>query len=588
MALGSFVEGLQGGLQVGQGVRRHRQRERADEYILEQAGRENAAARANAGDVSQEERDYYGANVTNPFLPEVGRDPVMYRFMDWFSKKKGGRRSSALPGAPKPQMPMPAQPTGDYAAAAPAAPGVPNDAGTTSYGYDEPEFADGGDVTEEDKIRERAARNRARAPGRVENATETVEGRDETKPKTRAPKPQTALPEPKAPRKPMGAIKGTGMAILGAAAGSGAVAGLNTPTEEYYRRQGLDPAEEGLSVWRDVGVRAKGVMGDVINSLPFMGGDAEANTPAPAAPARAPAPQATALPSGPVERAPAPAAVRPAAPQDGDAIDLSNIDVDASELPAMNTDDWKMYRAQMLRTARLQGLPQAQAREQADQMVTNMQMRGFSQYAAQTKALLEAGNLQGASRALRMAYQYFPDGKDTKIGIQNGNLVAVALDEKTGKPREGSKIITPEFLAGAIQNFADPKNYLAWTKDWRDYEQGQREYDEIKKPQAQAAIDFYGDRGTALKARAGLQGVGAVGGVGGLKPSDMRGSEKVFRDRNELASLQNPAEADMLAGVMSQIKMREPNLPDNVIVQRIMAAHADGTLMDKLAQLGVQ
>ncbi len=46
--------------------------------------------------------------------------------------------------------------------------------------------------------------------------------------------------------------------------------------------------------------------------------------------------------------------------------------------------------------------------------------------------------------------------------------------------------------------------------------------------------------------------------------------------------LRDEAQADYLASIMSQVKVANPNVPDNTIVQVIMTAARDGTLEQRM------
>lgn len=564
--LGSLASGFQQGVGFAEDVQLSRRRKKALDYTLNQMGREDAAAQANSEDVSDEERAFYGDDTSGAFMPEFGTDPFLYRMMDLMARRRGKKRQAqqALP-----QQPMPEE----------------------GYG-----FRDGGSVEPKEKILERAKQNRARSPASVESTTQSVKG--------------AGAAESTAARSgALNAVKSTasrlGSAVRGAAGAgaafagiAGALRGFNTPTEDYAVRMGIDPSQVGMSFWKDLGIRTPGVLSDVGAAAgDLVGVDLRSNfadeqmrrqkaeAAAQPAAAAAPAPRQQALATEPVIQAAAqarqPAAGRPAAPaapakpQLGDALDMSNVDIDASEIPDIKTDDWKRYRAQALRTARLRGLPQAQALEEADRMVTTMQVRGFSNYASQAQALLQAGNTKGALRSLRAAYQYFPDGNDVKLGVHNGKIVAVGVDEATGEPFEGgTRVITPEFLAGAIQNFQNPQNFLAWTKDWRDEAAKRQKYEEVEKPLAQAqgqALRTNAEANVARSEAAALRAQLTSRG-GGLKPADMARSEAVYRERLGLLGVTDEAQADQLAAVMSKIKQANPQVPDNMVVDFVMKA----------------
>jgi hypothetical protein len=578
--LGSLAAGFQQGVGFVQDVQHGRQRKKALDYTLNQMGREDTAAQANSEDITDEERGFYGDDTTEAFMPEVGTDPFLYRMMDMMTKRRGKKkRKGALAGAPGETGMSEAAPIEPVAADAETMPYADPNEGVG--------LRDGGSV---DDAVERAKQNRARTSARGESTTRAA--MNDT---TAATKTKALDVAQKAPGRVGGVLRGAAAGGAALAGIAGAVRGYNTPTEDYAERMGLDPASAGLSFWKDVGIRSAGVMSDVGAAAGDMVGldlrsrfaDVQRQQAGaqPQAAAGA-APRTQALPAGNVtaqaavaqggHASPSPArTAAPAQPQPGDALDMSNLDIDASELPDIKMSDWKRYRAQALRSARLKGLPQAQALEEADRMVTTMQIRGFSNYAAQSQALLQAGNVKGAMRSLRAAYQYFPDGNDVKIGVHKGKLVAVGVDEGTGEPFEGgTRVITPEFLAGAIQNFQNPQNFLAWTQDWRNEAFKEKQYNEVTKPLAEAqgqALRTNSEANVARSEAAQMRATMSQRG-GGLRPSDMRGSEAVYRERLSLLGVTDEAQADQFAAVMSQIKQANPQVPDNMIVDFVMKA----------------
>jgi hypothetical protein len=619
---------LAGGFQQGVGfvqdLQDARQRNKMRKYALSQAGRDEAAAQANSTDVSDEERGFYGDQTAEAFMPEFGQDPWLFRMMDKMKSRKG-KRKTALPSTEAaPAAPVEAAPAdldGGTSVAAPAfMPGDDPDL------YSGGGYADGGrvDFDSPEEIRKRAAQNRANNSERGGSTTRAAEGADKTAKASRgAARGAGGAGEGAAAAEGAAAGAAAKKGLLrralgsklagGAAAGAGiagAIRAGGTGSEDYYTRFGMDPSEAGLSFWKDLGTRAMGTLTDVGDAagqmvgldprsrfadeigkggieltddtkqrVAALGGAAGARR---ALAARDGAPGAEQLPDMTVRAgasggggARPQAAPQPSSPELGDAIDLADVDIDETELPDLKVDDWKRYRAQALRTARLKGLPQAEALDSADKLVTGMQIRGFSNYAGQASALMQAGNLKGATRALRAAYQYFPDGNDVKFGVHNGHIVAVGVDEKTGEQfKGGTHVITPEYLAGAIQNFQNPQNFLAWTKDWRGEQFEHQKYNEVTKPLAEAQGQALRTNAEANVARSEAAQMRAQmsGGMGGMKPADMRGSEQVYRQRLELMGITDEAQADQLASVMSQIKQANPKVPDNMIVDFVMKA----------------
>ncbi len=610
--LGSLAGGFQQGVGFVQDLQDARQRNKMRKYALNQMGRDDAAAQANSTDISAEEQAYYGDQTAGAFLPEVGEDPWLFRMLDRAHKRRGKKKQAMPTGGPAVSQSVAAPEAGAIAPTGAVASMPESDEETLYSGY-----ADGGSVDDPEEVKKRAARNRAQTSARGESTTTSARGADRTAPRKQAMKTSAggaAAAEGQAAKKGL-LRRAAGSSVAGGAAAiagiSGALKSGATDTENYYERFGMDPQGAGLSFWKDLGARGMGAMTDVGAAAGNMfgldlrknfadeasQGGIELSDSVKADLARmggvagvkraiaAQGPQ-EGTEAAPMQLSTTAIRGRPSAPraaqqeqqyQPGDAIDLGNVDFDETEIPDLKVEDWKRYRAQALRTARLKGLPQAQALEETDRLVTTMQIRGFSNYASQAAALMQAGNMKGAVRSLRAAYQYFPDGNDVKLGVHNGKIIGVGIDEATQKPFEGgTRVITPEFLAGAIQNFQNPQNFLAWTKDWRDEQFKRQRYNEMEKPLAEAqgqALRTNAEanvaRAEAAELRAQLSG---RNGAGGLKPSDMRGSEQVYRQRLELMGYTDAATADQLAAVMSQIKQANPNVPDNMIVDFVMKA----------------
>jgi len=472
-------------------------------------------------------------------------------------------------------------------------------------------FADGG-LTEEEKIRERAARNRARSPGSVERATETVRGADRTAQSGRKALDVADDAVGRATgRAASNAGKlskaGAGLKRLGTA---GALAGTaittaTTPTEDYRERFGLETDDPSLM--GDIGVRALGAASDLGSVLTFGAADRlyrdkqrqarEAVPGADSAPEQAiePPPQFPSAGGGGGSSSASVSRRSSALPTsnatDPDVVNFGDIDIDAKDVPDMKTDDWKKYRAQMIAAAQKSGNPQAVS--QVNDMVTEMQQKGFLNYGQQGLALQQAGNVRGAMAAYRAAFQYFPNGNDVEFGTSKNKrtgreqIIGFGKDEKSGKVVPGTELIMdPERVGVLLENFKNPQAFRMWTKDWRDFKEGQKRYEEVTKPLAQAQADSLANNSEArilAAENAALRGGSA--GAGGA--ANMRNAERVFRERLGMMGLQDEAQADYLASIMSQIKLSNPTVPDNTIVQMIMAAQRDGSLPQRLQQMGI-
>lgn len=399
---------------------------------------------------------------------------------------------------------------------------------------------------------------------------------------------------------------GAGAKRLGAA---GALAGTaittaTTPTEDYRERFGLETDDPSLA--GDIGVRALGAASDLGSVLTFGAAnrlyrDKQRQAREQVAGADSPPEEAIQepeqFPSAQMGGGSSSASVRRTAIGGGDStepemVNFGDIDIDAKDVPNMQTDDWKKYRAQMIAAAQKSGNPQAVA--QVNDMVTQMQQKGFLNYGQQGLALQQAGNLRGAMAAYRAAFQYFPNGNDVEFGTSKNKrtgrtqIVGFGRDEKTGKLVPGSEMVMdPERVGVLLENFSKPEAFRMWTKDWRDFKESQRRYEEVTKPLAQAQADSLANNSEARILAAENQALraAATGGAGGA--ANLRNAERVFRERLGMMGLQDEAQADFLASIMSQIKVQNPGVPDNTIVQVIMQAQRDGTLEQRLQRMGI-
>lgn len=605
-----LVKGFQEGADFSQRFRANRQFEKGRDQALERGEYDLQSMRdfrraQNPDAMGALGPDYAAGNTDwNGQL----QDPFAFKLFDWV-KTKLGKKKKAIGGTAASEGITPNE------AISAQAPATPEAGGAESYALPDQEelpeggaYADGGNV-EDEKAKERAARNRTNRPGRVENATETVQGADRT-----ATAPRRAIDvDGKAgeflgrAKQGEGVLKRAGRAVgrtgaLGALA-STALDTANTPTEEYRKRFGLETNDPSLL--GDIGVRALGAASDLGNAmtLGFAGrafrdredtGEAQA----------APAPAAEPLMSGPVETAPATGgmsasattsrrAALPTAKASPEIMDFSNMDIEPRDVPNMQLDDWKKYRAQMIAAAQKSGNPQAV--HQVNDMVTDMQHKGFLNYGQQGLALQQAGNIRGAMAAYRAAFQYFPNGNDVEFGTNKDKrtgrqqIVGFGRDEKTGKVVPGTEMIMdPERVGVLLENFKNPQAFRMWTKDWRDYQQGQRKYEEVEKPLAQAQADYMATNADARVITAENAAARAAGGGGGAAGgANMRNAERVFRERLGMMGLQDEPQADYLASVMSQVKAANPQTPDNSIVQAIMSAHRDGSLQQRLQRMGI-
>lgn len=618
----ALVKGFQGGAEFGQNFRANRQLEKARDQALERGQYDLESQRAFRKTTNPDAAGALGADYAAGNTDWTGQleDPFAFKLFDWVKSKfnaKKPKRQAISTSDDTPDDSASALPASESAGPQAATP-EPGDMGAVTTPYD-PGYADGGTVDEDEKIRERARANRARTPGSVQNATETVQGADRTVKGASTARKALDI----ADKADEGAGKFLGRATEGAgkmrrfaagAKGLGA-AGLlgataidtaTTPTEEYRQRFGLETDDPSLA--GDIGVRALGAASDLGNTL--TGGLAQRGVNAltgrwPDRSASAPQ-QALPVAQTVSEESPPPSLSlggggvsstsmrqRAALPQsratDPEVVNFGDIDIDAKDVPNMQMDDWKKYRAQMIAAAQKSGSPQAVA--QVNDMVTDMQQKGFLSYGQQGLALQQAGNIRAAMAAYRAAFQYFPNGNDVEFGIHKdrktgrSQIVGFGKDEKTGKVVKGSEMIMdPERTAALLENFKNPQAFRMWTKDWRDFQQEQRKYEEVTKPLAQAQADYMANNSEANMLRAENAGLRA-GGAGGA--GVMRNAERVFRERLTMMGLQDETQADYLASVMSQVKAANPQVPDNTIVQVIMQSASDGSLPQRLQRMGI-
>jgi hypothetical protein len=471
-------------------------------------------------------------------------------------------------------------------------------------------FADGGSTyrsskpTQEElyeearRARERALVEKSRGPAKAASGRKALDVADDAVGKFtgRAGKDAGALRRAGAGAKRLGAA--------GALAGT-AITTATTPTEDYRERFGLETDDPSLL--GDVGVRALGAASDLGSVLTFGAADrlyrdkqrqAQEQVPgADSAPEEALEPEQ--FPMAQMGGGGSSASMRRTAiggggdgSTDPEMVNFGDIDIDAKDVPNMQTDDWKKYRAQMIAAAQKSGDPRAVS--QVNDMVTQMQQKGFLNYGQQGLALQQAGNTRGAMAAYRAAFQYFPNGNDVEFGTSKNKrsgatqIVGFGRDEQTGKIVPGSEMVMdPERVGVLLENFSKPEAFRMWTKDWRDFKESQKRYEEVTKPLAQAQADSLANNSEAriLAAENMALRASATGGAGGA--ANLRNAERVFRERLGMMGLQDEQQADFLASIMSQVKVQNPGVPDNTIVQVIMQAQRDGTLEQRLQRMGI-
>ena len=210
--------------------------------------------------------------------------------------------------------------------------------------------------------------------------------------------------------------------------------------------------------------------------------------------------------------------------------------VTPEDIPAAPVADWANYRKQRAQAAAMRGEDPAAVQDS----ITSMQMNGFTANATQAAFLLKQGDARGAALAMRMAYQYFPNGSDVRFGIAEGSngpvLVGMGVDEETGESvgKGEPMLLTPDTIAMFTEQAQNPDAWRAWTKDWHEMAMEDRKYNEITKPKEEQAMRTDRAREEALyagaeKDRAYVRSGG--GGSGGPKQSDFRASLSEMSER---------------------------------------------------------
>lgn len=589
-----ILRGITGGLEAGQNFRANRQLERSRDQALESGEYDLEARRATRRVRDPESTRVLGAldpASVKDFQKTFG-DPFALKLVDWFRQKRANRKKKAT-ALPAEEFGPPAEFANGYESEEVGPPQSFGDEVTV------PQFADGGQVQSEEELqalraqRLRAAEEQASATAERQRLAGVARTNEEIA------RNGGVTDEGMRMREERRANAGT--LVRGGAEAEGAINSFVAPVlgPNFIPQEGAGRSTGGPRGPR-VDPQVAAARRARRSALPLgqeQGAPAEgprmSALPAAAGPARAAAPQRT--------------AAVPAESGGGqeERIDFSQLDADPKDVPNMTTDDWREYRAKLVDAARQSGRPEAI--QQANNLVTQMQQEGFLSYGQQGLALQQAGNLKGAMAAYRAAFQYFPNGNDVEFGVikdRQGQqqIVGFGRDEKTGKVVEGSQIVmNPEQAARLLENFTKPEAFRAWTKDWRDFEEGKRRFDaglknkqgddafrnrryeEVEKPLAQAQADSLATRGEADILRAERTGIS-----GTFRPGDLQRSESAFRERLDLVGLTDEAKKDQLASVMSQIKAANPSTPDNVIINAVIAAERDGTLAQRLKQMGIQ
>lgn len=260
------------------------------------------------------------------------------------------------------------------------------------------------------------------------------------------------------------------------------------------------------------------------------------------------------------------------------------------DLPSQTSKDWEDEQNYWAASAIMKGEDPFAAMDK----VTKRQQDGFTRYAMQATTLMDAGDMEGAARALYAAYQYFPNGKDVKFGIQKGKdgqrvIVGMGKDEESGETSGPPQILNRDTVTRMVENLQKPGALRVWTNDWIAVEKSLLEMgfkkDQLKETgrhnRATERIDAY-------KAAATAAG-------GGMKQADLDRAFKVFREDVALKKLEGEEGAEVandLADIMSRLYQKtgggRAGDSDNAILKAVIAAYTDGSLDQLREKYGLQ
>ncbi len=304
----------------------------------------------------------------------------------------------------------------------------------------------------------------------------------------------------------------------------------------------------GRAVEEGIGATYRGVKGFL-----GLGGDEEAaikalpTDPTPEQDAKAIEPEA---PVGP----PAPTAAPAAAPAPAEAERDIDFTTEARQTmpedqPAHTSKDWEDERNYWAASAIMKGEDPFAAMEKVDKQ----QLDGFSRYAMQATALMNGGDMEGATRALYAAYQYFPNGKDVRFGIQKGKdgnrqIIAMGSDEgEDGKSSGPPQMMNANTISRMVENMKKPGALRAWTTDWQAteaklWEQGFKKDQLKEKGRHNRAMEGIGEARVA-----------AAGRSGKVKQTELDRANAAFAESVEYLKFEDPRMAAFMANTMSKI-----------------------------------
>lgn len=245
--------------------------------------------------------------------------------------------------------------------------------------------------------------------------------------------------------------------------------------------------------------------------------------------------------------------------------------------------DWEDYRAHIRSRVEDMG-GDAQAKVEADRMITDYQMHKFNELGMAAYGALSAGDAGTASKQLKQAFQYFPTGTDLQFTRKGDQLYGVQVDEKTRQP-VAVHPLTPETLLGYIEKFKDPKAWLTFTSDLATKERGNiiAALDTQLKAGALAQTTRRNDieQQKADTERAKAQNAGHPGAT---TPQEYAKAIDTEAQNAELRGEPAPNMADRAAQVslLEQIVRHQPNLPTSTAAEMVLRGWGDPDLVKKL------
>lgn len=577
MSFGAFMEGLQGGVKAGQGIRRERQLD--DIY---DAARRKIKNEETADDMGRASRN----------LPEGDKsalgDPLGQRIWDWASNLfKGG--DDAATAVPDPGAAALADKTARVDSLTPND-GVGNRTPLPYEGAGLVPYADGGQPSAEDEERKRE-QARAERYGATSKQAVPVVGNAVGKTIAAGPKATGGVLHGLAdivdkgtddPIDP-GMLGTVGQVVEGAFDYPRAAIGSGLRWAGDKISDGFGLLAPGAPKQAVPTATAPGQSSGPTNPRRYHGqGNASSKSSSTTA---IPAPGAAPAPAAPEKSVMAPDMIAKI-PWDK---------VDPMTLPKFKTQDWVKYRETSIdqMVMRGGGITVADAMDKVDQQVIAMQQRGTKALLQEAIMRVQSGDLKGAGNALVQMFQYVPSGTDAVVGTYNGQLVAQFIDEETGQPVGEPTPVDAKMLGDLWQQYANPAAWAEMAQDraklaeeqkrtklmGKELDLRERLLNEVQIPSAQSEADYRAMAGQATIAKA----IG--GGEGGLKPSDMLAIDKDVRDVVEGAKLwvneddeplypqlQNPNIQTALLTAIMKLKRQNPDKPSEEILLEILNA----------------